>query len=132
MKISHTHHPNSASALQREDHPPEEIFETTKEMIGGLAPYLCFGVAQHEAWIKTAIIGATPDHDRCIRMAERRLKETDSSKEAVSVIHAGLLLIGALKAGVHPADAGVLVAEAMRMFLPAEPATAREPADTDY
>ena len=134
MKIHHTHQPTTATAPQWEDLNPEEIFETTKQMIGNLAPYLCFGVAQHEAWIKTAAIGATPNHDRCVRLAERHLKETDPIKEAVAVIHAGLLLIGALKAGVHPGDAGILVAEAMSLCLPVavEPASPQEPTDMDY
>jgi hypothetical protein len=132
MKMHHIHQLTSATAPQWEDLNPEEIFETTKQMIGNLAPYLCFGVAQHEAWIKTAAIGATPDHDRCVRLAERHLKETDPIKEAVAVIHAGLLLIGALKAGVHPGDAGILVAEAMSLCLPVEPASPQKPTDMDY
>ena len=130
MKISNPHPTTPATQC---DYPtPEQILESTKEMIGGLAPYLCFGVAQHEAWLKAAIIGATPDHDRCVRMAERRLKETDPTKEAVSVIHAGLLFVAALKAGVHPGDAGIIVEKAMRMFLPAETPRPKESPTTDY
>lgn len=131
MKISTTH-PSSPTAAARGDEPtPEEIFESTKQMIGGLAPYLCFGVAQHEAWLKAAIIGASPDHERCVRMATRRLKEIDPTMEAVSVIHAGLLFVAALKAGIDPGDAGIIVDQAMRMFLPADEPLQGEP-PTDY
>ena len=130
MKISTPHPFNSSSNGQGEPATPEEILESTKQMIGGLAPYLCFGVAQHEAWLKAAIIGATPDHERCVRTATRRLKESDSTTEAVSVIHAGLLFVAALKAGINPADAGSIVDHALCMFLPAD-ALAGEPA-TDY
>jgi hypothetical protein len=131
MKISTTHPSSPTAATQRDEPTPEEILEATKQMIGGLAPYLCFGVAQHEAWLKAAIIGATPDHERCVRMATRRLKETDPTHEAASVIHAGMLYIAALKAGVHPGDAGIIVDQAMRMFLPAEVPLQGEPAP-DY
>jgi hypothetical protein len=130
MRISNSHPSNPSSNSQGEPATPEEIDESTKQMIGGLAPYLCFGVAQHEAWLKAAIIGATPDHERCVRMATRRLKETDQSTEAVSVIHAGLLFVAALKAGIDTAEAGRIVDHALRMFLPAE-ALVGEPA-TDY
>ena len=130
MRISNTHPSNPSSNGQGEPATPEEINESTKQMIGGLAPYLCFGVAQHEAWLKAAIIGAPPDHERCVRMATRRLKETDQSTEAVSVIHAGLLFIAALKAGIDPAEAGRIVDHALRMFLPAEALVGE--AETDY
>ena len=130
MRISNTHPSNPSSNGQGEPATPEEINESTKQMIGGLAPYLCFGVAQHEAWLKAAIIGATPDHERCVRMATRRLEDTDPTMEAVSVIHAGSLFVAALKAGIDPADAGSIVDHALRIFLPAE-ALAGEPA-TDY
>ena len=120
MKISNPHQSSSGSALQMEDHSPEEILESTKQMIGGLAPYLCFGVAQHEAWIKAAIIGATPDFERCVRTATRHVHNADPTEEAAAVIHAGMLFVAALKAGIDPADAGSIVDEALRMFLPAE------------
>jgi hypothetical protein len=119
-----------ASNAQGEPATPEEIYESTKQMIGGLAPYLCFGVAQHEAWLKAAIIGATPDDERCVRMATRRLRETDPTTEAVAVIHTGLLFVAALKAGIDPADAGTIVDHALGSFLPAE-APVSEPA-ADY
>lgn len=120
MKISTTHPINHSPDGQAEPATPEEILESTKHMIGGLAPYLCFGVAQHEAWLRASIIGASPDHERCVRMAMRRLKETDPTTEAVTVIHAGLLFVAALKAGIDPADAGSIVDHALRVFLPAD------------
>jgi hypothetical protein len=117
--------PKSAVA-QLTDHLRDQIRIGT---IGETMP-VCFGVAQHEAWLKAAIIGATPDHERCVRMATRHLKETDPTHEAVTVIHAGLLFVAALKAGIDPDDAGYIVDHALRIFLPAE-ALVGEPA-TDY
>jgi hypothetical protein len=130
MKISNIHPANHFTVGQGKPAAPGEILQSTKQMIGGLASYLCFGVAQHEAWLKAAIIGATPDHERCVRMATRRLKETDPTAEAVSVIHAGLLFVAALKAGIDPADAGSIVDHALRIFLPAEALEGEPP--TDY
>ncbi|MCF7676092.1 MAG: hypothetical protein K9N23_22865 [Akkermansiaceae bacterium] len=131
MRISNTHPSNHSSDGQSEPATPKEIIEVTKRTIGGLAPYLCFGVAQHEAWLKAAMIGATPDHDRCVRMAEHHLRKTDPAQEAVMVIHAGMLYVAACKAGMSPGDIGWTIEQAMRMFLPEEEAPEDEPA-TDY
>ena len=109
---------------------PDEILDTTKRMLDGLAPYLCFGVTQHEAWLKTSLIGATPDHDRCVRMATRRVGAVDPSTEAVAVVHAGMLLVAAFKAGIDPGDAGVIVAESIQTILPMVEIKADPP--TDY
>ena len=131
MKIHTTTPCNHSSDGQGEPAAPEEILEVTKRMIGGLAPYLCFGVAQHEAWLKAAMIGATPDHGRCARNAETHLRKTDPTLEAAAVIHAGMLYVAARKAGMGPADAGWTIDQAMRMFLPEEEAAGGYPT-TDY
>ena len=131
MRISNTTPCNHSSDGQEEPATPDEILEVTKRMIGGLAPYLCFGVAQHEAWLKAAMIGATPDHDRCVRIAETHLRKTDPTREAAAVIHAGMLYVAARKAGMGPADAGWTIDQAMQMVLPEEESPEGEPA-TDY
>ena len=131
MKISNPTPSTTRPANQHDEPTPEEILETTKQVTGAIAPYLCFGVAQHEAWLKAAMIGATPDHDRCVRIAENHLRKTDPSREAAEVIHAGMLYVAARKAGISPADAGWTIDQAMRMFLPEEDAPVDESA-TDY
>ena len=108
----------------------DEILDLTKRMLGGLTPYLCFGVAQHEAWLKTTMIGATPDHDRCVRLATRHVGAVDPSTEAVAVVHAGMLLVAALKAGIDSSDAGRIVAESIQTILPMVEIHANPP--TDY
>ena len=109
---------------------PDEILDLTTRMLGGLPPYICFGVAQHEAWLKASMIGATPDHDRCVRLATRRVGAVDPSTEAVAVIHAGMLLVAAFKAGIDPGDAGRIVADSMQSILPMVEIHADPP--TDY
>jgi hypothetical protein len=136
MKIS-TNKPSTSTPATQCDHPSsEEILEFTKQMIGGLAPYLSFGVAQHEAWLKAAIIGATPDFERCVRTATRHVHNADPTEEAAAVIHAGMLYVAARKAGIGPADAGWTVEQAMRVCLPELTEPAAEPPkdepETDY
>ena len=78
MHIRPNNHPsNNTPASQANHATPDEILDLTKRMLGGLAPYLCFGVAQHEAWLKASMIGATPDHDRCVRLATRHVGAVD-------------------------------------------------------
>lgn len=97
---------------------PGDILEITKQTLGGIAPYLCFGVAQHEAWLKAVLAGARPDLDRCIRAATRHVQNSDSTDEAAAVVHAGMLFVAALRAGIDPTDAGRLVEDAIRPMLP--------------
>jgi hypothetical protein len=131
MKIS-TNKPSTSTPATQCDYPsPEECLEFTMQLLGGLAPYLSFGVAQHEAWLKAAIIGATPDFERCVRTARRQVQDTDSGKEAAAVIHAGMLYVAARKAGIGPADAGWTVDQAMRICLPEAEPWKDEP-ETDY
>lgn len=85
----------------------------TKQMLGGLAPFLSFGVAQHEAWLKAGLSGATLDRDIPVRRASGHVTTADSAMEAVAVVHAGMLLLAALKAGIDPGDAGRMVAEVL-------------------
>jgi hypothetical protein len=49
MKISNPTPSTTRPANQHDEPTPEEILETTKQVTGAIAPYLCFGVAQHEA-----------------------------------------------------------------------------------
>lgn len=92
---------------------PAEILDATRRMLGGVAPYICFGVAQHEAWIKTSLIGSTPDLDRCIRKATRHVADVDPTDEAAAAMHAGMLLVAALKSGMAAEDAGVVATDAI-------------------
>jgi len=90
---------------------PDEILKHTRELIGGIAPFISFGIAQEEALLKASFIGATPDLDRSIQQANCHMASVDKNDEAVAAIHAGMMLVAALKSGVHPADAGVLATE---------------------
>ncbi len=125
--------PTQPPANQPETLNLEEIIDATKTMLGGLPPYLSFGVAQHEALLKATLAGANPDHERSIRTATRHVENTDPSNEAVALVHAGMVLVGALKAGVHPADAGVLASETIYTILGlGEEADEPDEPDTDY
>ena len=135
MKIHHTRKPDQASGNQPEPLSREEILEATKQMLGGLSPYLCFGVAQQEALLKASLLGATPDLDRSVRTATRHVESVDPATEATAVVHAGMMFVAALKAGVHPADAGICASEAVSLLFgveetPEEPAA--EQLDMDY
>ena len=90
---------------------PEEILKHTRELLRGITPFISFGIAQEEALLKASFIGATPDLDRSIQQATRHTATVDQSDEAVAAVHAGMMLVAALKAGVHPADAGLLATE---------------------
>ena len=76
------------------------------------------------------MIGATPDHDRCVRLATRHVAAVDPSTEAVAVVHAGMLLVAAFKSGIDPGDAGRIVAESIQTILPMVEIQADPP--TDY
>jgi hypothetical protein len=130
MHIRPNNPSNHAPGSQGSHATPDEILDLTKRMLGGLSPYLCFGVAQHEAWLKATMIGATPDHDRCVRLATRHVGAVDPSTEAVAVVHAGMLLVAAFKAGIDPGDAGRIVAESIQTILPMVEIQADPP--TDY
>ena len=130
MRIHHTHTPGQPSGNQPETLSREQILESTKQMLGGLSPYLCFGVAQQEALLKATLVGATPDHDRSVRMATRHVESVDPDTEATAVVHAGMMFVAALKAGVHPADAGVCASEAVSVLFGVEE-TPKEPDDEE-
>jgi len=89
--------PLNADALS-----PAEIIETTSRMLGGLAPYLIHGIAQHQAWLYAVTLGVNPE-DSEIAM---HLDDIDPSIEAVSVVHAGMVFLAALKVGLTPKEAG--------------------------
>lgn len=101
-----------------EQHIPSdaEIFESTKRRIGALAPYLSFGVAQQEAIVKASLAGAPLDYSQSVQAANHHINTADPSIDAVAVVHAGIAFVGALRAGVSPADLGICVTEALRPF----------------
>lgn len=94
-----------------------KIFESTKRMIGGLAPQLSFGVAQRDAVLRASMAGATLDYGRSVCAANRHINSRDPGFDAVAVVHAGMAFVAALRAGASPSDAGVCVAEALSKLL---------------
>ena len=91
-----------------------EIFESTKQRIGALAPYLSFGVAQQEALVKASLAGVPLDYCQSVHAANRQISKADPAIDAVAVVHAGIAFVGALKAGVSPTDLGTCVTDALR------------------
>ena len=111
-----THHnPNSDPPPTDQQQSPSEaeLFESTKLMIGGLAPYLSFGVALQAALVKASLAGVSLDYEGSVRAAIHHISSGDPAVDAVAVVHAGMAFVGALRAGVSPADAGICVTEAL-------------------
>lgn len=107
-----TDKPNRIKLHHKEPLPePEEIIRFIRMMLGDIAPVISFGVAQQEALLKASFIGATPDLERSIEIATRHMAHVDPTDEAVATIIAGMMLVAALKSGVHAADAGVFATE---------------------
>ena len=108
MTINRHHQSNHPPAIQPEAISIDETVSLTAQMLGDLAPYLSYGVAQHEALLKAHLIGAVPDIERSMRTAARHIESVDPSTEAVAVVHSGMVFVAALKAGIRAEDAGVL------------------------
>lgn len=130
MTANQHHQSNPPPAIQPEDFSIDETVSLTAQMLGGLAPYLSYGVAQHEAMLKAHFIGGVPDKERAMRAAARHVGNVDPTNEAVAAVHSGMMLVAALKSGVHPADAGVLATNVICNLLGLKDLL-REPA-TDY
>lgn len=113
------HHSDSDKApVDRHELPGNrEIIESTKRMIGGLAPKLSFGVALQEALLRASRVGATPDYGRSVCVANRYINSSDPAFDAVAVVHAGIAFVAALRAGVAPSDAGICVTESLFQLL---------------
>lgn len=108
MSTNQHHQSNRPPADQPETFSIDETVSLTAQMLGDLAPYLSYGVAQHEAMLKAHFIGGVPDKERAMRAAARHVENVDPTTEAVAAVHSGMMLVAALKAGIHAEDAGVI------------------------
>jgi hypothetical protein len=115
--MNHNEEPELEPIQPHENPTPAEMFESTKRLVGNLAPFLSFGMAQQEALTRAAIIDGSVTYEQTVHYANRHLNSNDPAIDAVAVVHAGMTFVGILRAGVSPANAGICTVEALHGLL---------------
>ena len=92
---------------------PSAIIEATSRILGAFAPYLTEGIAHHQAWLYAAMLGVRPDESELALS----LEDIEPRTEAVAAVHAGMVLLAALKVGLSPEEAGETATEAISGIL---------------
>lgn len=107
-----------------------EIFESAKQMIGDLAPFISFGVGVQEAATRAAMSHGDLDYPQSVHAGNQHLNSRDPAIDAVAVLQVGMSFLGMLRAGVSPSDAGICAFDANQAFLGLD--SDQKDAETDY